>query len=85
MSYVFLFYPQVTMWHMVFWRAVVSLLITLVAMGKQVKRELYDQVTAEDFGRILIINIVPVGLGIPLTIMALKYFPASIVNVASNI
>jgi drug/metabolite transporter (DMT)-like permease len=85
MSYVFLTYPKVSMWHMVFWRAAVSLFITIIVMGKRVKRELYDQVTYDDFRRILVINVIPVGVGIPLTMLALKYFPASIVNAAANL
>jgi len=45
MSFVFLMFPYVTMWHLIFWRSMVCLLLTLLAMGPRIKRELYDQVT----------------------------------------
>lgn len=33
----------------------------------------------------MVVNVLPVGVGIPLTILAFVYFPASIVNAAGNL
>jgi drug/metabolite transporter (DMT)-like permease len=83
-SYVFLKNPELTLWQLLSIRSGISSLISVGLLGGRVKEEMYDKISSEDFRKLLTRTLM-FGCSIPITILAIKNFPVSVVRSASSL
>lgn len=78
-SYLFSGNPQLTTWQLLFLRCGISSCLLISMLGRQFKQQMWDKVESQDLSK-LSIRLTLASFGIPMNLLALQYFPASIVR-----
>lgn len=80
----FINHPELTPWHILTYRSIISSCITVLLLNKNLKKSLYDELPTECIPA-LAARCVQITLSIQVNYSAIYYFPLTYVNMFQNI
>jgi drug/metabolite transporter (DMT)-like permease len=83
-SYLFLSYHQLSPSQLMLIRASMSSLLIFWMLGRKAKIEMWDKMSSNESSKV-VSRLVIASVGVPLSLLALKYFPASVVRAGMSL